>query len=41
MKKDQILFEESQRFNQWWIWAIILGALGVSVYASIETIQMA
>lgn len=40
MKKDQILFEESQRFNQWWIWAIILGVMCVSVYALMETIQM-
>jgi hypothetical protein len=40
MKKEQILFDESQRFNQWWIWAIILGVIGVSLYASIETIQM-
>ncbi len=40
MKKEQILFDESQRFNQWWIWAIILGVIGVSLYASMETIQM-
>jgi hypothetical protein len=40
MKKEQILFDESQGFNQWWIWAIILGVIGVSLYASIETIQM-
>jgi len=40
MKKNQILFEESQGFNQWWIWAIILGAMGVCLYASMETIQM-
>jgi hypothetical protein len=39
MKKGQILFEESQRFTQWWIWAIILGALGFSIYANMETIQ--
>lgn len=40
MKKEQMLFEESQRFNQWWIWAIILGAMGVSIYANIQTIQL-
>lgn len=40
MKKEKILFEESQRFTQWWIWAIILVALGVSIYATMETIQM-
>jgi hypothetical protein len=41
MKKEQMLFEESQGFNQWWIWAIILGAMGVSIYINIQTIQMA
>ena len=41
MKKKQILFDESQRFTQWWIWVVILGVLGVSIYASMETIQMA
>lgn len=40
MKEEKILFEESQRFTQWWIWAIILVALGVSIYATMETIQM-
>jgi len=40
MKKEQILFNESQRFNQWWIWAIILGAMGVSIYVNIQTIQL-
>jgi len=41
MKKEQILFDESQGFNQWWIWVIILGAMGVSIYVNIQTIQMA
>ena len=40
MKEEKILFEESQRFTQWWIWAIILVALGVSIYATMETIEM-
>lgn len=40
MKKEKILFEESQRFTQWWIWAIILVALGVCIYATMETIEM-
>lgn len=35
MKKEQILFDERQRFTQCWIWAIILGALGVSIYINI------
>ena len=41
MKKQQILFDESQGFTQWWIWAIILGAMGVSIYVNIQTIQLA
>ena len=41
MKKEQILFDESQRFNQWWIWAIILGEMGVSIYVNIQTIHLA
>jgi len=40
MKKEPILFQESQRFNQWWIWVIILGVMGVSIYANIQMIQM-
>lgn len=39
MKKEQVLFEESQRLNQWWIWTIILGVLGISIYAKIKTVQ--
>jgi len=39
MKKQQILFEESQRFNQWWLWLIILGSVGFAMYANIQTIQ--
>jgi len=39
MKKQQIFFEESQRFNQWWLWLIILGSVGFAFYANIQTIQ--
>ena len=39
MKKQQILFEESQRFNQWWLWLIILGSVGFAMYANFQTIQ--
>ena len=41
MKKRQILFEESQGFNQWWIWTILSGAMGVSIYINIQTIKIA
>lgn len=39
MKKEQVLFVETQRFNQWWIWTIILGVLGICIYAKIKTVQ--
>jgi hypothetical protein len=40
MKKELVLFEESQRLNQWWIWTIILGVLGIGIYAKIKTVQL-
>jgi len=40
MKKEQSLFEESQRFNQWWIWAIILVVMGISIYANMDMIHV-
>ena len=40
MKKQQVLFEEVQRFNQWWLWLIILGSIGFAIYTSIQTIQL-
>jgi hypothetical protein len=39
MKKQNVLFEESQRFNQWWLWLIILGSMFFALYANIKTIQ--
>lgn len=39
MKKQHVLFEEVQRFNQWWLWLIILGSIGVAIYTNIQTIQ--
>ena len=32
MKKQNVLFEESQRFNQWWLWLILLGSWGSMIY---------
>jgi hypothetical protein len=40
VKKEQVLFVETQRFNQWWIWTIILGVLGICIYAKIKTVQL-
>lgn len=40
MKKQQVLFEEVQRLNQWWLWLIILGSIGFAIYTSIQTIQL-
>lgn len=35
-----MLFEESQRFDQWWLWLIILGSIGFAIYTNIQTIQL-
>jgi hypothetical protein len=34
--KDQKVFIESQRFNQWWLWALLLGIFGVGCYGLIQ-----
>ncbi len=34
--KDQKVFIESQRFNQWWLWALLLGIFGVGCYGLIK-----
>ncbi|MDA9127261.1 hypothetical protein N9J65_00210 [Flavobacteriaceae bacterium] len=33
---DQKVFIESQRFNQWWLWALLLGIFGVGCYGLIQ-----
>jgi len=30
--KEVILFSEKQRFNQWWLWAILLGVNGLLIF---------
>jgi len=30
---DKILFQETQKFNQWWLWLILLGILGSVVWS--------
>jgi len=30
--KNMILFEETQRFRQWWLWAILLFVTGMTAY---------
>ena len=29
--KDKILFQETQKFDQWWLWIIVLGLLLIPV----------
>ena len=33
------LFKESQKFNQWWVWLLVLGALGLAIWAGIMSWQ--
>ncbi len=40
MKNQQILFEERQRFNHWWLWAITIGAMGFSLGSHLKSFQM-
>jgi len=40
MKDNQVLYEEDQRFTQWWLWTIIIGAMGVFIYSNIKTFQL-
>lgn len=35
----KILFNETQRFNSWWIWLIIILCAGFSIYPIVNTIQ--
>ncbi|WP_438962979.1 hypothetical protein [Nonlabens sp.] len=38
--KEKILFKETQRFNQWWLWVILSVSLGVPVvFMSIDAVQ--
>jgi hypothetical protein len=30
--KEEILFTEKQRFNQWWLWLILLGINGIFIF---------
>lgn len=33
---SKLIFEEEQRFNQWWLWLLILGGFGVIIYLFIS-----
>jgi len=35
---DEILFRENQKFNQWWIWIILLGVNGLICYGIIQQV---
>ena len=36
--KDDILFAERQRFNQWWLWLLILGINGVFFWGTFQQV---
>ena len=36
--KAEIKFTEKQRFTQWWVWMILIGTIGVTIYGSIEQV---
>jgi len=31
----KVLFRESQKFNQWWVWLLVLGATGLAILAGV------
>ncbi len=35
---DEILFKENQKFNQWWIWILLLGVNGLTGYGIIQQV---
>jgi hypothetical protein len=35
---SKLYFKESQKFNQWWVWLILLGTLGLFVFMDIKQI---
>jgi len=37
---DEILFRENQKFNQWWIWILIIGVNGLIGYAIIQRVML-
>ena len=38
--QKEILFEERQRFRQWWLWAMMIGVNGIFIYGVIKQIFM-
>lgn len=34
--ESKVLFKETQRFRQWWIWLILIAAFGVTIFAIIK-----
>ena len=38
MDKDEILFQETQRFKQWWMWLLIISPMGFGLYGIFEQI---
>jgi hypothetical protein len=38
--KEHIVFEEEQRFNQWWLWLLLLGLLGSAIYGMYQQLVL-
>jgi len=37
---DEILFRENQKFNQWWIWILLIGVNGLTGYGVIQQVML-
>ncbi|MEO1256870.1 MAG: hypothetical protein AAFY41_18570 [Bacteroidota bacterium] len=37
----KVFFKESQKFNQWWVWLLVLGAMGAAILAGFLSWQTA
>lgn len=36
--KKEILFEERQRFKQWWLWFVLIGVNGIFIYGVVKQV---
>lgn len=34
--ENEVLFKETQRFRQWWLWLILIAAFGITIFAVIK-----
>lgn len=36
--EDDVLFSETQRFKQWWLWALLIGLNGIQIFGLVKQI---